>query len=468
MCNTKVKYRSNKLREIITIIFLFFAHNIVAVASDIDTDEKETEKNHPDSYYFKQFQEVFGRIEKDYIQEPKRQEMTDEAINGMLHSLDPYSGYYTGEDLEFFLDQTDGEFGGIGVEIIYDNGAVKVITPIDDLPAYKAGIKAGDYIIGVNGQLVSDMGFNKSVRAMRGEPGSKLNLLIIREEDNSTKEIELKREIVKIKPIKYEIEEEEFGGVAYIRIVAFNHQTSKELKKAVSEIETNLKKKNKSIKGIILDVRNNPGGLLDQAVEVCEYFIDHGVIVSTKGRSSKNDSVVSAGRFVPKAPKVPMVVMINSGSASAAEIVAGALQDHKRAILVGTTSFGKGLVQTFTQINKRAAVKLTTAKYYTPSGRSINGKGIEPDVFIENAKVEYADKEEKKTSFTNSSVKSYLKKYNTEEKIEEKAPDMNKGKEKQEFVMSEKYKDDYQYARAYDLIRGLIITTGQSDVGGRK
>ena len=210
------------------------------------------------------------------------------------------------------------------------------------------------------------------------------------------------------------------------------------------------------MRGIILDVRNNPGGLLDQAVAVSEYFLDHGVIVSTKGRDSKNDTIVSAGRFVPKAPNVPMVVLINSGTASAAEIVAGALQDHKRAIIVGTTSFGKGLVQTFTQIGKNAAIKLTTAKYYTPSGKSINATGIEPDIYIENAKVEYAVKEGKETSFTNSSVKSYLKKYNTEEKTEE----IPKDKDKKEYIMSEKYRNDYQYARAYDLIRGLTITSG--------
>lgn len=435
---------------IIQIILFLCGTNIVLASTEIPKEEQ-----HPNSYYFKQFQEVFQRIEKDYMQDPKRQEMTDEAINGMLHSLDPYSGYYTGEDLAFFLDQTDGEFGGIGVEIIYDSGAVKVITPIDDLPAYKAGIGAGDYIIGVNGQLVSNMGFNKAVQEMRGKAGSSVNLLVIKEGEHTPKEIDLKREIVKIKPIKFEIEEEEFGGVAYIRIVAFNNQTSKNLKKAVDDIEKKLKEKNKELKGIVLDVRNNPGGLLDQAVEVSEYFIDHGVIVSTKGRDDKNNTIISSGRFTKKAPKVPVVLLINSGTASAAEIVAGALQDHNRAIIVGTTSFGKGLVQTFTQINNRAAVKLTTAKYYTPSGKCINAKGIQPDILIENAKVEYAEEEKKDTSFSSSSVKSYLKKYNTEEKAEDM---LKKDEEKPSKTMSEKYKNDYQYARAYDLIRGLIIS----------
>ncbi len=456
----------NRVILLIQISFLFILSNTALAKT---TQQNPEEDQYPNSYYFRQFQEVFQRIEKDYMQEPKRQEMTNEAINGMLHSLDPYSGYYTGDDLEFFLNQTDGEFGGIGVEIIYDSGAVKVITPIDDLPAHKAGITAGDYIIGVNGKLVSNMGFNKSVKEMRGKPGTKISLLVVKEDDHSTKEIELKREIVKIKPIKFEIEEEDFGGVAYVRIVAFNNQTSKDLKKSIEDIQNTLKKKKKDLKGIILDLRNNPGGLLDQAVAVCEYFVDHGVIVSTKGRDSRKNAVMSAGRFVPKAPQVPIIVLINSGTASAAEIVAGALQDHKRAIIVGTTSFGKGLVQTFTQISKNAAVKLTSAKYYTPNGRSINAKGIIPDIFIENAKVEYAkeEKEKKQTAFSKSSIKSYLKKYNMEEKTADNQLKDNDQEEKKlqdkkelekKYVMSNKYKNDYQYARAYDLIRGLIIS----------
>lgn len=433
---------------------LFLAVQVALLLSVVNSayakDKEKQEDKHPNSYYFRQFQDVFQRIEKTYIQDPKRQEMTNEAINGMLRSLDPYSGYFTDDDFDFFVNQTDGEFGGIGVEIIPDSGAIKVITPIDDLPACEAGIRAGDYIVGVNGQLVSNLGFNKAVQEMRGEPGTKLNLLVVKEEENKTEEIELKREIVKIKPIKYEIEEEDFGGVGYVRIVAFNHQTSTDLKKAIADIEKKLKAKKKNLKGIILDVRSNPGGLFDEATAVSEYFIDHGVIVSVKGRNKGDDTVTSAGRFVAKAPKVPLVVLINSGTASAAEIVAGALQDHGRAVIVGTTSYGKGLVQVFTQIGKRKAVKLTTAKYYTPSGRSINAKGIEPDIYIENAKVEFSEKEDNEKSFTSSSIKSYLKKYNSDEKTEEVS-------DVKEHKMSQKYKDDYQYARAYDLIRGLII-----------
>ncbi len=447
MCNVK------KFLNLILIIC--FSASCFAI--DKQTDKVPNNK-YPDEVYFKQFQDVFKKIEQDYMKVPNKQEMTDEAIDGMLKSLDPYSGYFTDDDLKFFKDQTDGAFGGIGVEIVYDNGAVKVISPIDDLPAYRAGIKAGDLIIGVNGKLVSNMGFNKSVKEMRGKPGTKLSLLVVKVDEHITKEVELKREIVKIKPIKFEIEQNDDVAIAYVRIVTFNQQTITELKNTVKKIQGQLQQKDKKLEGIILDVRNNPGGLLTQAVAVSEYFIDHGTIVSIRGRDGKNSTTTSAGRFVEKAPNVPMVVLINAGTASAAEIVSGALQDHKRAIIIGTTSFGKGLVQTFAQINKRAAVKLTTAKYYTPSGRSINAKGIMPDIFIENAKVEFAKKEKEKKAFTSSSVKEYLKKYNNEDALDGKDKEQDKEKKDKKKNLSEKYKNDYQYARGYDLIRGLVIS----------
>lgn len=412
-----------------------------------------------DQAYYKQFQEVFERIKRDYVQDPDRQKMTDSAINGMLTSLDPHSSYFTDEDLEDFINQTKGEFGGIGVEVIFDNGAVKIISPIDDLPADKAGIKAGDYIIGVNDELVATLGYNKAVKEMRGDPGTKVKLLVIKENETKPKEVELTREIVKIKPIKTNLEA---GDIAYVRIVTFNEHTITELKKSMKKLESETS--TGAIRGIILDMRNNPGGLLDQAFAVSEYFIDSGVIVSTKGRSGGNNSVLTASKFVPKAPNVPIVALINAGSASASEIVAGALQDYKRGLIVGTKSFGKGSVQTFVQINPRAAVKLTTAKYYTPSGRSIQAEGIEPDIVIEPAKVEYAEKTEEKR-FSEASLKNYLK--NDKEKaVAKEAKDdgkTDKNSEKKSASKevkqpSELYLKDYQFARAYDLIRGLILT----------
>jgi carboxyl-terminal processing protease len=419
-----------------------------------------------DKVYYNQFYEVFEQIKSDYVQEPDKQKMIDAAISGMLTSLDPHSSYFTDEDLEDFINQTKGEFGGIGVEVMYDNGAVKVISPIDDLPADKAGIKAGDYIVGVNDELVSNLGFHKSVKEMRGEPGTKVKLLVIKEDEPKPKEVELVREIVKIKPVKAHLEK---NGVAYVRIVTFNENTIDELKKAVK----NLKEGDKNIiKGIILDLRNNPGGLLNQAVAVSEYFIDSGVIVSTKGRTASSNTIFTSSKFAVKAPKVPLIVIINAGSASAAEIVAGAIQDHKVGLLLGTKSFGKGSVQTFMQINSRSAVKLTTAKYYTPSGRSIQGDGIEPDIMIEPAKVEFTTKHDEKR-FSESSLKNYLK----NDKEKDKKPDIMEPKEgdktpkdtkdtkesktakEEQKQTSELYKKDYQFARAYDLILGLILSS---------
>lgn len=445
--------------------------SLVIFFNIIFADNIKVKNELSDPVYFKQFQEVFERVNRDYVQEPEKQKMIDEAINGMLTSLDPHSSYFTDEDLADFLNQTKGEFGGIGVEVTYDNGAIKVISPIDDLPAHKAGIRAGDYIVGVNDEFVSTLGFNKAVKEMRGEAGTKVKLLIIKEDESKPKDVELIREIVTIKPVKIHLEK---NNIAYVRIVTFNEHTISELKKSIK----NLKDQSKdNINGIILDLRNNPGGLLDQAVAVSEYFIDSGVIVSTKGRTPNSNIIFTSSKYAEKAPNVPMVALINAGSASASEIVAGALQDHNRAVILGTKSFGKGSVQSFTQISPRAAVKLTTAKYYTPSDRSIQAEGIEPDIIIDMAKVEYPETKPMEKRFSESSLKNYLK--NDDDKHNQKKPDLiDKDKiDKDKEIIKNKvddakklpqkndsdpysdlYKKDYQFARAYDLILGLILT----------
>ncbi|MFV9936789.1 MAG: S41 family peptidase, partial [Rickettsia endosymbiont of Haemaphysalis japonica] len=381
----------------------------------------------------------------------------DVSIIGMLNSLDPHSRYYTDEDLEDIFTFTKGEFGGIGVEIMYDSGAIKIISPIDDLPAFKAGLKGGDYIVGVNDELVSTLGPNKAIKEMRGTPGTKVKLLIIKEEEAKPQELELTREIVKIKPIKAHLEK---NNIAYIRITTFNESTISELKAAVKKLKTESKD---DLKGIILDLRNNAGGILDQAIAVSDYFIDSGVIVTTKGRTTSSNSETKANEFSLKAPKVPMIVLINGNSASASEIVAGALQDHKRAIILGTKSFGKGSVQALTQINSRAAVKLTISKYYTPSGRSIQAEGIEPDILIEPAKVEYPELKKIDKRFSERSLKNYLKndneknKDNSSKNKDSKKETKAKNNKQEENELSELYKKDYQFARAYDVITGLII-----------
>ncbi len=453
------------------IRFIILLASFIFCANMTFAEEVKKKNELSDPAYFKQFQEVFERINKDYVQEPEKQKVIDAAIEGMLTSLDPHSSYFTDEDLKDFLNDTKGEFGGIGVEVQYDNGAIKVVSPIDDLPAYKAGIKAGDYIVGVNDEFVSTLGFYKSVKEMRGEPGTKVKLLVITEGESKPKAIELIREIVTITPVKAHLEK---NNIAYIRIVTFNEHTIAELKKSMKTLKDGSKN---GIEGIILDLRNNPGGLLEQAVAISEYFIDSGVIVTTKGRTKNSNSVLNSNKSAEKAPSVPMIVLINVGSASAAEIVAGALQDHKRAVILGTKSFGKGSVQSFSLISTRAAVKLTTAKYYTPSGRSIQAEGIEPDIFVEMVKVEYPETKMIDGRFSEASLKNSLKndnkkeddkKIDTTDKVKEsikKTDDVTEDKDKTKKTeskntdqLSELYKKDYQFARAYDLIMGLILT----------
>ncbi len=439
-----------KLR-LLTLLYLVFL--IVHPSKSVFAEDNQSAKV-SDQIYYKQFQQVFERIKKDYVHEPDRQKMTDAAINGMLTALDPHSCLLSDENLEDFINHTKGEFGGIGVEVMFDNGAIKIISPIDDLPAYRAGIKPGDYIVEVNNESVSNLGFHKAIKEMRGEPGTKVKLLVLKENENKSTEVELTRELVKIKPIKSHLEK---GNVAYIRIVTFNESTTVELRKHLKNLEDKAKG---NIKGIVLDLRNNPGGLLNQAVSVGEVFIESGVIVSTKGRISSSNDVYTASKFAAKAPKVPMVVIINSGSASASEIIAGSLQDHKRAIIMGTKSFGKASVQTLINIDKRSAFKLTTAQYFTPHGRSIQAEGIEPDIIVEQASIDYPKGKANEKRFSESSLKNYLK--NDQELAKNKPEDKpsetaNIEAKKDEEAFSELYKKDYQYARACDLVVGLSM-----------
>jgi carboxyl-terminal processing protease len=418
-----------------------------------ENNKAENSKNH-----IEQFKSIFDKINKEHVQEPEQQKMIDAALSGMLSSLDPHSYYFTDEELQDFINQTEGQFGGIGIEIIYEEGAIKIISPIDDLPAYKADIKAGDYIISVGGQLIKTLGFNKAVKSMRGEPGTKVKIEIFREGWQAAKEFELTREIVKIKAVKFKIDD----NIAYVRISTFNENTISELKKTFNQI----KQTNPYLDGIVLDLRNNPGGLLDQAIKVSEYFIESGVIVETKGRRPANNLSFSANVFVQKAPKVNMVALINSGSASASEIVAGALQDYSRAIILGTKSFGKGSVQIFFKLNERSGMKLTTSKYYTPKGRCIQAEGILPDIIVEAAKVEYSDVKNESSKFFEKSYLNHLKGNN--EKDDESNQKKIKAKEKDQQnatkEASEIYKNDYQYARAFDLLKALKIFSQQKNL----
>jgi carboxyl-terminal processing protease len=441
-------------RILLILFFLFYIPSAIAEKSDNKSDNKAV---------YNKFQEIFEKTLKDYAEEPDKQKMLDAAIVGMVSSLDPYSNYMKGDELEGFMDWAKGEFGGIGVEIVFEGAsAIKIISPIDDLAADKAGIKPGDYIIAVNGDAVANMGHMKAVKSLRGEPGTKVKVTIVREGENQVKEYELTRDIVKLKTIKSNRD----GDIAYLRIATFNEVVISELKKAMKSM---IEKSKTPIKGIILDLRNNPGGLLDQGVAVSEYFLDSGEIVSTKGRIPESNNVYSASKFVPKAPKIPVVVLINSGSASASEIVAGALQDHKRAVIMGTKSYGKGSVQQFMPMDGgTSALYLTIGKYYTPNGRSINGKGIIPDIIVDQIKMDYPKQNETDRKISDAVLKSYLKdnaekkakdsKESTNEK-EKPAVELDKKEENknEKLQMSEMYKNDYQYSRAYDLIYGMSL-----------
>jgi carboxyl-terminal processing protease len=332
------------------------------------------------------FTEIFGRIKKDYVEPVSDKKLLEDAVKGMLTGLDPHSAYLDAEEYQELKEGTSGQFGGLGIEVTMENGFIKVVSPIDDTPAQKAGIKAGDLIIKLDDKPVKGMTLTEAVKHMRGEPGSKIDLLVVREGVEKPLKITITRAVIKVKSVKSRMIEKNYG---YIRISSFQSGTGEALKEALA----NLKKENKgNLKGLVLDLRNNPGGVLNAAVEVSDAFMKSGLIVYTEGRIANSQMRFSA------APDdlidgAPIVVLINAGSASASEIVAGALQDSKRAIIMGEKSFGKGSVQTILPTNTGSAVKLTTARYFTPSGRSIQAKGIEPDVALANVKLESLDKD---------------------------------------------------------------------------
>ncbi len=382
------------------------------------------------------FSEVYLKIKQNYVQDISDKEIFDNAIKGMLEGLDPHSTFLNEKDFKDLQIGTKGEFGGLGIEITMEGGYVKVITPIDDTPAFKAGIEAGDLIIEIDNKSVQGMSLGEAVDLMRGKIGTSISLTIAREGENSPIEVKITRDKIKVKSVKYEIIDDNYG---YIRISSFQSKTGNSLKKAIKELK--VKSKN-SIKGYVIDMRNNPGGVLGAAVDVSDAFIKgKKKIVFTKGRTEdamyefvSNNNDLADGK--------PIVVLINGGSASASEIVAGALQDHKRAIIMGTQSFGKGSVQTILPITSKTAVKITTARYYTPKGRSIQAKGITPDIIVENLKLGSISQDK---IIKESDLMGHLK--NNEKK------DSKEDKKKQ----NKNLEDDYQLSEAINLLKGLSI-----------
>ena len=327
------------------------------------------------------FAEVLEKIQNEYVEEVDQAEIIDSAINGALQSLDPFSAYMNPKVFEESQSETSGEFGGLGIEVSMESGVIKVITPIDDTPAAKAGVKAGDYIVKINGEQVQGKTLMEAVNLMRGPEGTSIEITVRRKGLRKAKIFKITREIIEIKSVISKIVDNKVG---YLRLRAFNKNSSSQLKKEISKIE-----KNKKLVGYILDLRNNPGGLLSQAVTISDFFLNDGEIVSTKGRKKRENRKF----FAKKGDKIdgkPLIVLINNGSASASEIVAGALQDQKRAILLGETTFGKGSVQSIIPLKNRGAIRLTISKYYLPSGKSISEVGVVPDIKVEEEDEEFS------------------------------------------------------------------------------
>ena len=327
------------------------------------------------------FGEVLEKIQNEYVDEVDQVEILDSAINGALQSLDPYSGYMTPETFEESQTETSGEFGGLGIEVSMEAGVVKVIAPIDDTPASKAGIKAGDYIVRIDGEQVQGKTLMEAVNLMRGPVGTPIEITVRRKGLRKAKIFKITRAIIEIKSVVSKVVDNKVG---YLRLRAFNENSGDQLRKQISKI-----KKNEKLMGYILDLRNNPGGLLSQAVMISDFFLNDGEIVSTKGRKKRENRKF----FAKKGDKIdgkPLIVLINNGSASASEIVAGALQDQKRAILLGETTFGKGSVQSIIPLKNRGAIRLTISKYYLPSGKSISEVGVVPDIKVEEENEEFS------------------------------------------------------------------------------
>ena len=425
----------------------------------------------------REFTEVFGKIKSDYVEPVSDKTLIDDAINGMLSGLDPHSAYMDVEDFKELQDGTEGQFGGLGIEVGMEDGFIKVVSPIDDTPAQKAGIKSGDLIIKIDDVPVKGMTINDAVKRMRGEPNTPITLTIIRKGVNKPFAVTLMRAIIKVKSVKYKLIEPNYG---YIRITQFQERTGQDLAKAIMA----LAKENKApLQGIVLDLRNDPGGLLNSAVGVGATFLKAGsLVVYTEGRTADSKMRLTATAddylrgtqtdYLKDLPvwvkTVPMVVLINGGSASASEIVAGALQDHKRAVIIGTQSFGKGSVQTILPLGNGTGIRLTTARYYTPSGRSIQAKGITPNIVVEEAKIVPINNDDDMLNIHEADLENHLSNPNTPDSQTSSTPTVaiapgKSSKSTKSSTTSQPAadeivsKDDFQLNQALSLLKGIHI-----------
>ncbi len=394
------------------------------------------------------FTEVFGKVKTDYVETVEDKDLLESAIKGMLSGLDPHSTYLNSDEFKEMRIGTDGKFGGLGIEVSMENGFVKVIAPIDDTPAQRAGIKAGDIIVRLDDTPVKGMTLNEAVKIMRGEPGTDILLTVVREGEEGPLKITITRDIIRIKSVRGRTLEPGYG---YIRISQFQSGTGTSMRKKLSELK---KENGGELKGLVLDLRNNPGGVLNASVSVADAFVTKGKIVYTEGRVK--DSLLTFNASPNDLLKdAPIVVLVNGGSASASEIVAGALQDHHRAIIMGTKTFGKGSVQTIMPMNNGAALKITTARYYTPSGRSIQAEGIEPDIKVEQLQIS-DNGDEPVARLREADLRDHLENGNGK-KSDKATKDEKASKKEGESDEKDKLKNDYQLNEALNLLKGVNI-----------
>ena len=419
-------------------------------------DKTSKQKNENTYQLLNLFGDVFERVRATYVEEITDEQLIESAITGMLTSLDPHSSYLNAKSFKDMQVQTRGKFGGLGIEVTMENGLVRVVSPIDDTPAFRSGVKAGDLISHLDGKAVQGLTLSQAVELMRGKVGTEIKLTI-RRVGTEPFEVKITRAVIPIRTVRSRTE----GDIGYVRISSFSAPTGTGLKRAMKKLNAELGDK---MKGLVLDLRNNPGGLLDQAIAVSDAFMDHGEIVSTRTREKQGHKRFNARKGDLSNGK-PIVVLVNGGSASASEIVAGALQDHKRAIVLGTKSFGKGSVQTIIPLSGRGAMRLTTALYYTPSGRSIQKVGIKPDIVVEQARVESLD--QRGLLRREADLRGALNNGNEREKksTEPSSRPASKGESQSSDQAKQANRQDFQLQRALDLLRGVYFFN--SNMGDR-
>lgn len=427
------------------VALLVAAVTVLAVFIGTGTQRRCSAQGANDYESIELFTDVLAIVKKSYVEEVDTKKIIYGAINGMLTSLDPHSSFMPPEMYKEMKIETKGSFGGLGIEITIKDGLLTVISPIEDTPAFKAGIKAGDQIVKIDDKFTKDMTIMDAVKRMRGPKGTKVVLTIFREGLDKPKEFPLVRDVIQVKSVKFKTLDDGFG---YVRVAQFQEKTDEDLAKALNALRQD---NGGNLRGLVLDLRNDPGGLLDQAVRVAEHFVDEGkLIVYTEGREKESQMRFNS-RKGTKEPDYPIVVLINSGSASASEIVAGALQDHKRAVIMGTQSFGKGSVQTIIPLSDNSGLRLTTARYYTPSGRSIQAKGITPDITVERMELPASEKKEG----------AHLREKDLENHFEtadgKDVPAVKKEDKLPAYKTDEQVKGDYQILRALDLLKGWEI-----------